>query len=188
MKQVWTILTAAILARVALSISATYSLISGSPWSGMTKRPSYPSTFGVSSTTNTPGGRTNFRIAVYNNLIYCFHGYPRPSNDVWTFNISAKTWSWIAGRSDTSSPVFGIRGVASISNTPGFRFGFVGDLHRERGEYILFGGGTATPYRGDLWSFSLSQNTWTWLSGFSTTDEVLLSLRVGVRLTTNLYR
>eukprot|EP00158_Paraphelidium_tribonemae_P005887 Partr_v1_DN27573_c2_g1_i3_m30148 putative to trefoil factor len=155
---------------VSQAIFASLQLISGS---GGLKPASYPLEYGVYNSTNTPGSRSCHRIIVYHNLIYSFHGYSSPGNDVWAFNITSKTWSWIAGNSTSLTPSFGSLGVFSVSNTPGNRARFGGDFHRARGEYILFGGYmSGNVNRGDLWTYNFVSNTWTWLAGRSSANQV----------------
>eukprot|EP00158_Paraphelidium_tribonemae_P005221 Partr_v1_DN27232_c2_g1_i1_m38729 putative Inherit from NOG: hedgehog protein len=171
------VISASILSDLSLSqlVSVSYSLIDGSPSTGAA---SYPSGLQVANADNTPGGRAFHKITVYQNLIYTFLGAPLPRNDVWAFNLTDESWSWMAGNSTSQYPTHGIRGVSSISNTPGYRNGFGGDINRARSEFILYGGYSGISFFswGDMWTFNLASNIWTWIAGASS-----LSNQVGLR-------
>eukprot|EP00158_Paraphelidium_tribonemae_P005950 Partr_v1_DN27600_c0_g1_i4_m30176 putative Inherit from NOG: hedgehog protein len=167
------------------SLSASYSLISGSPWAAAEIPPKFPSSYGVLDASNTPGGRSSHNIIVYNSLIYSFLGSSSPKSDVWAFNITDNTWTWIAGKSNTGNPSFNSLGIASPSSTPGYRYNFGGDINRELGEYVMFGGFTGSAYRGDLWVFNFTANIWTWLSGSSLVDESPTYTGIGVSSSAN---
>ena len=99
-------------------------------------------------------------------------------NDLWRYSPSSGQWTWMTGNSivginnglsGTTSGVYGSQGVASSGNTPGGRFQGASWIDAS-GNFWLFGGwgsdstGT-TGLLNDLWEYSPSANTWTWVSG-----------------------
>jgi len=57
-------------------------------------------------------------------------------NDLWRFSVSDSTWTWMSGDDITNQPgIYGEKGFASSSNTPGSRAFAVGMQ-----EFWLFGG------------------------------------------------
>ena len=99
-------------------------------------------------------------------------------NDLWRYSPSSGQWTWMTGNSivginnglsGTTSGVYGSQGVASVGNTPGGRFQGASWIDAS-GNFWLFGGwgsdstGT-TGLLNDLWEYSPSANTWTWVSG-----------------------
>jgi Galactose oxidase, central domain/Kelch motif len=97
------------------------------------------------------------------------YGYPH--NDLWKFSPSANSWTLVSGigphQGDPIFPVavYGTQGVASASNNPGGRVGAVGWIDTS-GSLWLFGG-----VQNDLWKFTPTANTWTWVSGSSTASD-----------------
>eukprot|EP00158_Paraphelidium_tribonemae_P005904 Partr_v1_DN27581_c0_g1_i2_m30721 putative Inherit from NOG: hedgehog protein len=149
-------------------ISAAFSLLSGSTSAAPTPF-YYPSTYGGYDPNSTPGWRVGHKIIVYKGLIYTFHGNPGFRADVWTFNPSDKAWSWIAGVSNNGNnenPSWGVLGVMSPTNHPGYRNQFASDLDLTRDQYVLYGGRTTrSGQHSSLWIFDLSRFMWTWKSG-----------------------
>jgi N-acetylneuraminic acid mutarotase len=136
-------------------------------------------TQGVASSTNTPGAR---RIASTwkdnSGYLWLFGGYGLPAsggtesnlNDLWKYDISSNTWTWIQGSNLTNQPgVYGTLGVANSSNTPGSRYGSVA-CKDNSGNLWMFGGYgydgvTNLGYLNDLWKFNTSTGQWTWVKG-----------------------
>ncbi|NHI94459.1 MAG: hypothetical protein EAX96_18355, partial [Candidatus Lokiarchaeota archaeon] len=91
-------------------------------------------------------------------------------NDLWRFNVSDATWTWVSGNDTRDKPgIYGTQGVADPANVPGARERSVS--WTDAGDnFWLFGGGgydNATNYGdlNDLWRFNVSDATWTWVSG-----------------------
>jgi N-acetylneuraminic acid mutarotase len=90
-------------------------------------------------------------------------------NDLWKFDGS--NWTWVTGSNvGTPAGVYGTKGTASPTNTPGGRPGAV-TWTDSRGNLWLFGGHTvdsASSIRelNDLWKFD--GTNWTWVSGSDT--------------------
>jgi hypothetical protein len=136
-------------------------------------------TQGVSGTGNVPGGRwgSSGWIDSSGNL-WLFGGssaYESSLNDLWEFNPTAKTWTWISG---SSTPgvivgVYGTQGIAAANNAPGSRCLAVSWIDGS-GNLWLFGGqgydstGTDNGDLNDLWKFSPTSKEWTWIGGSST--------------------
>jgi len=143
-------------------------------------------TQGTGATTNLPGGRwgaANFTDAAGNVWLFGGQGVDSAGtigllNDLWQYNIAAKTWTWVSGSNLSGhNGVYGTLGTAAASNAPGGRQNAVLWVD-STGTLWLFGGfgldsiGTSiAPGVGgtlnDLWKFSGGQ--WTWVSGGGTT-------------------
>ena len=105
-------------------------------------------------------------------------------NDLWEFNPATRQWTWMAGTAGgvpnlvfsyggPSPPpgIYGTRGIASASNSPGGRSGANGWIDNS-GNLWLFGGNgeDSTDNFGpldDLWKFDPASKQWTWISGDS---------------------
>jgi N-acetylneuraminic acid mutarotase len=135
-------------------------------------------TQGTPSTKNVPGARYggvswgdsagNFWLFGGQGIDSAGHQYFL--NDLWQYSPSAKAWTWVSGSNVGNAPgIYGTMGVASASVVPGARFGVYSWMDT-RGNFWLFGGygadstGTLGEL-GDLWEYSPSANTWTWVSG-----------------------
>ncbi len=88
-------------------------------------------------------------------------------NDLWSYNISSKTWTQLAGGANEAG-VYGTKGTAAPGNLPGGRWGATGKLDGA-GNFWLFGGfgfDASSPNPGllnDLWEYTGGQ--WKWVSG-----------------------
>jgi len=145
-------------------------------------------TLGQPGTANVPGGRfgaTGWTDS--NGNLWLFGGWGCESastngfpdtcyyNDLWEFNPTADTWSWMGGSNTTNqSGVYGSLGKAATTNIPGSRDNAV-SWTDSQGNYWLFGGygydsaGTLA-YLNDLWEFSASTDEWTWMGGSDVAD------------------
>jgi N-acetylneuraminic acid mutarotase len=133
-------------------------------------------TLGVASTTNMPGGRQSaVSWTDSSGNFWLFGGgiYEGSLNDLWEFNPTAKTWTWISGSNTKNAVgVYGTLGIASTTNVPGGRGGAV-SWTDSSGNFWLSGGygydSTGSEYAyNDLWKFSPATKEWTWVSGSST--------------------
>jgi N-acetylneuraminic acid mutarotase len=144
-------------------------------------------TEGVAGSGNVPGARTNAVtwIDAAGNL-WLFGGQgddsngckaapagPCELNDLWEYSPSTNAWTWLSGSNIVDEPgVYGTEGVAAPGNVPGARDSAVG-WKDAAGNFWLFGGYgfDSTPSPGvfgdlnDLWKYSPTTNTWTWVSG-----------------------
>lgn len=141
---------------------------------------------GSSSNTNVPGARDSaFEWSDGNSDLWLFggEGYDASGtfgnlNDLWKFDPSSKSWTWILGKSTVPaarsgwSGVYGSRGIPSTINAPGSHLSGVSWMDRS-GNFWLFGGfgNDSTGTMGnlnDLWEFNPSTELWTWIGGSST--------------------
>ena len=90
-------------------------------------------------------------------------------NDMWEYNVSANTWTWVNG-SSTQKQKGTYNGIGS-TGTPGARYWSTGQSD-SNGNFWMFGGyaydknGTGQGYINDMWEWN--GTTWTWVSGSST--------------------
>jgi galactose oxidase-like protein/Kelch motif protein len=139
-------------------------------------------TQGVPSTTNVPGARDSAAGWADNSgNLWLFGGYGYDSsgefgalNDLWEFNPSANTWTWISGSNTVfASGVYGTQGVPAASNVPQARERVAAWIDIS-GNLWLFGGigwnSTAAGMLNDLWKFDSVSKEWTWVSGSNTFD------------------
>ena len=155
-------------------------------------------TLGTPSTTNTPGGRVA-SISWIDNTgnLWLFGGIGDDSagtqgafNDLWKFSPTAKTWTWVGGSStEDSVGVYGTLGTPATSNVPP-ALNDATAWTDSSGNLWLFGGGGydstgVVGYLNDLWEFSPTANTWTWVSGSATNDAQGVYGTVGVAATGN---
>ena len=139
-------------------------------------------TEGIAAAANVPGARTGAVSWIDSNgNLWLFGGDGYDSavnegillNDLWEFNPTSKTWTWMSGSSTGSGTgVYGTQGVPAAANVPGDRMWAVSWIDAS-GNLWLFGGlglgsGGEYPYLNDLWEFSPTSKTWTWMSGSST--------------------
>jgi len=136
---------------------------------------------GVPSSSNVPGARQNaYSWTDENGNLWLFGGYGKAEtgglnylNDLWRYDISANTWTWISGSNSTNDPGnYGTIGVSSTSNIPPARYG--GNSWYFDQKLWLFGGqgfsGIQVRYN-DLWYFDLITSEWVWVSGDSSPDQ-----------------
>jgi N-acetylneuraminic acid mutarotase len=145
-------------------------------------------TLGTPAAGNVPGSReyaTSWTDSSGN--LWLFGGYGADAitywggnlNDLWEFNLTAKTWTWVSGSNKiNANGVYGTLGTASASNVPSSR-SFAASWTDSSGNFWLFGGtcytlsatsacgsGTlASSDLNDLWEFNPTAKTWTWVSG-----------------------
>jgi len=155
-------------------------------------------TQGVASASNVPGARflsvswidSSGNLWLFGGEGYGPTGVNGDLSDLWEFNPTAKTWTWVSGSSTANSKgVYGTLGVASASNVPGARFESVSwiDSH---GNFWLFGGDGydstgADGFINDLWEFDPTTKEWTWISGSSTVNASGIYGTQGVPAITN---
>ncbi len=134
-------------------------------------------TQGTASPSNVPGGR-QFPSSWTDNSgnLWLFGGNGLDSagagaylNDLWKFD--GTNWTWVTGSNvGTQAGVYGVKGTASPTNTPGGRPGAM-TWADSSGNLWLFGGYSADSAShigdlNDLWKFDGTE--WTWVSGSET--------------------
>ena len=141
-------------------------------------------TQGTPGTGNVPGARNDSVswIDASGNL-WLFGGYGYDSvglagelNDLWEYNPTAKTWTWVSGSNQANQTgVYGTQGTPSTSNVPGARLASVSWIDLT-GNLWLFGGQgyAASGSLGDLndlWEYTPGTGQWTWVSGSNQTSQ-----------------
>ena len=173
--------------------SGTASIVVGSPttnneWTWMSGSSTAGAagdygTLGVASASNVPSAREEaVSWTDRSGNLWLFGGmgfdysYSMPNgmlNDLWEFSSSAKTWTWVSGSNPQNGiyvwGTYGTQGVASSSNMPTARYGSVSWIDSS-GNLWLFGGSGYSGSLNDLWEFSSSAKTWTWVSGSDTVN------------------
>jgi N-acetylneuraminic acid mutarotase len=138
-------------------------------------------TIGVSSPTNNPGARefsSWWKDNAGNFWLFGGDGWDAAGafgrlNDLWKYDISTNTWTWIKG-SKTANPngTYGSLGVSAPANIPGGRHG--GGTWVDGSGNLWLIGGYGFPASGtdghlnDLWKYNPSTNEWTWIKGNNT--------------------
>ncbi len=105
--------------------------------------------------------------------------YLANSGTLWEYDPNIEQWRFVwSGAS--AQPVFGVKGVASVTNEPG-HLGFGALTWTDAsGDLWLFGG-----YRGgityaDLWRYNIATNMWTWVSGSNIQNDMGVYGTMGV--------
>ncbi|WP_413943141.1 kelch repeat-containing protein [Bdellovibrio sp. HCB-162] len=94
------------------------------------------------------------------------------TNDLWKYNPSTNTWTWISGTTTNGDPGnYGTKGVAAASNSPRARAWGAGWIDSSNNLWV-FGGFYSGGYLNDLWKFDPSTGQWTWMSGASSANSV----------------
>ena len=135
-------------------------------------------TKGIASQVNIPGGREHGYgwIDNSNNLWYFGgQGYGASGgydgfNDLWKYNITANTWTWVYGDSIGGAPtVRGIKGFPAASNDPGASSEGC-SLMYENDNLWFFAGNYQS--RMDLWRYNITTGLWTWMLGNSYMGQI----------------
>lgn len=172
---------------VTATFAAAFTWVSGS---SDVDAPGVYGTQGVAAAGNVPGARDggitwtdgSGNLWMYGGFAG-FHNPPTPAgnffSDLWKYSPASNQWTWVNGPTTLNTPgVYGTRGVAAPTNTPGARSNEV-RWKDASGNLWLFGGGgygydsTQTFGFGlmnDLWEFSPASGEWTWVGGSSTVN------------------
>jgi hypothetical protein len=128
-----------------------------------------------SSTSQYPGSRQSAvtwidgedNLWLFGGLGYASNSTGGHLNDLWKYNTSSKTWTWMSGDQEVNVPSsFGPLGSPSPSSMPGGRGVSVSWISSDTSEYLwLFGGENETIAFNDLWQFNISSKEWTWVGG-----------------------
>jgi hypothetical protein len=98
-------------------------------------------------------------------------------DDLWKYNIAAKTWTLVAGAAAEQNGAYGTLGATAPGNFPGSRWGSNARIDSTGTIVWLFGGegfdsSSATPgLLNDLWTYNITTNQWTWISGSKTANQ-----------------
>lgn len=156
-------------------------------------------TMGVGAAANTPGSRENsvsWTDAAGD--LWIFGGYGQPAvlgaagylNDLWKFNISTNTWTWMKGTNLTNQfGIYGSKGVASATNNPGGRYQASSWIDGS-GNLWLFGGqgygaSGSSGSLNDLWKYNIASGEWTWMKGATVINQLGVYGTLNVSSATN---
>ncbi len=99
-------------------------------------------------------------------------------NDLWKFDTSAQTWTWISGSTAVNATgVYGTQGTPGTDNFPGARTKSTAWIDAD-GNFWVFGGfgfngpGSTFASLNDLWVFDVAGGSWTWVGGANTPDPL----------------
>jgi hypothetical protein len=135
-------------------------------------------TRGVSSPTNVPSARVH--ATSWTDLtgdLWLFGGQGSDAagtlgtrSDLWKYSLSTRQWTWVSGSAIANSPgLYGVQNAPATANRPGARSNAASWID-SAGTLWLFGGfgidsTGAAGILNDLWQFTPSTGTWTWVSG-----------------------
>lgn len=145
-----------------------------------------PGTYGTKgqpSSANSPGGR--WEAAAWSDSsghLWLFGGYGFDAsgvfgqlNDLWEYDLSAGTWTWVGGANTLpclfcgQAGVYGTLRSPAASNWPGGRYSSTTWTDSKGNFWLMGGSGTDShsvqDYLDDLWEFDPSSGEWTWMSG-----------------------
>jgi N-acetylneuraminic acid mutarotase len=147
-------------------------------------------TQGLAAAGNAPGARQGAsgwtdsygNLWLFGGIGFDAAGAQGTLGDLWKFTPSLGTWSWVAGPDSTNAS-----GIYTVPGAPGARSA-AASWTDAAGNLWLFGGNgyaaTGAPAElNDLWTYSTSNGSWTWLSGASTTNAAGIYGTLGVAST-----
>jgi hypothetical protein len=136
-------------------------------------------TQGVAAATNAPGPRSasmHWSDASGNAWMYGGGGCDTTGafvayGDLWELSPTSGEWTWVGGATTSyANPVYGTRGVAAPTNTPGARFSAATWMDAN-GNVVMFGGyGVPGAHLNDLWKYLPASNQWVWIGGPDTAN------------------
>lgn len=157
-------------------------------------------TLNTSSIVNTPGPRQG-AATWHDNAgnLYLFGGLGNGSNavygslnDLWRYNISTNSWTWINGSSVVNqNGIYGTLNTPSVSNRPGGR-AYTSSWKDASGNFWILGGDgydaqiPAKSFLNDLWEYDINNNWWTWRGGSTQLTQAGAYGTAGVPSTTNM--
>src|SRR6185437_14142445 len=117
---------------------------------------------------------------LYNNKFYLFGG--AMINDLWVFDISSNTWTWIKGSSDfLDTSIYGTMNVEDTLNKPGVKQECATWVVNDK--IYLLGGSN---YQNDLWRYNPVTNNWTWIKGSKSPSQPGIFAPSNIYLSTNM--
>jgi N-acetylneuraminic acid mutarotase len=138
-------------------------------------------TQGAAAAGNVPGARYgSISWTDSSGNLWLFGGYGFDSigsqswlNDLWKFNPTAGTWTWVSGSKFADAfGAYGTQGIAASGNVPGSRYSSVSWTDSSGNLWLFGGSGYASSggqgYLNDLWEFNPTAGTWMWVGGSNT--------------------
>lgn len=151
--------------------TSEWTWVSGSQTS-TEANPAVYGTKGVAAATNTPGSRyfaAGWADSSGNLWLYGGAGEENWLDDLWKYDPTTEDWTWMGGHNTQGlfPAVYGTKGTAAATNTPGSRVNFA-HCSDSTGNLWLFGGDVVGGQGNDLWKYSPATGEWTWMAGSST--------------------
>jgi gliding motility-associated-like protein len=140
-------------------------------------RPCIYSPQGVATSYATPSGRGGalcWSDAQGNTWLYGGKDSMGLRADMWKYVTNANKWMWVGGDTNSNAlPVYGIKGIANATNSPGGRIGSITHWVDKQGNFWLFGGAIDNMGNNanDLWKYNPSTLQWTWMNGPNTIND-----------------
>ncbi len=140
----------------------------------------------ISSPQNVPGGRleaATWTDASGNLWLMGGVGFDHISttadylNDLWRYSPGNNQWTWVSGSNSADQMgAYGSLGVPSGTNIPGARRAFQGVTDASGNVWVYGGWGndaysTTKGTLNDLWWYSPTTNSWSWVKGANTIDQ-----------------
>ncbi len=130
---------------------------------------------------NTPGARQSMLSwADKSGDLWLFGGsfenydkepYSGNYNDLWRYNITTNTWTWMSGANTFDAfSIYGVKGQPDINNMLGARASSLGWVDNDENLW-LFGGSRVADKFNDLWVYNIATNMWTWIGGSTLTNQ-----------------
>ena len=149
----------------------------------------------ISDPLNHPGGRCDasgwYDSIHHKLLLYGGYGFSADNSgglgDLWEYDILAKGWKWIGGSEKTNPGAnYGTKGVASLTNSPGSRYGATA-ITSDNGNLFLIGGSpySSANFLNDLWSYNVVTNKWMWVAGTNQANQMGSYGKLGISTTAN---
>jgi hypothetical protein len=155
-------------------------------------------TLGTGTSSTTPGSRYGSLSWTDNSgnfWLFGGEGYGASTNgrlnDLWKFNTTSNTWTWMSGSTyPGAAGIYGTLGTGSSTNTPGAR-AYSATWVDNSGNLWLFGGegydvNGSFGNLNDLWKYTISTNTWAWISGSNLVNQSSSYGILGVASSTNI--
>jgi N-acetylneuraminic acid mutarotase len=157
-------------------------------WMGGSNIANQPGSYGSQNTpnaSNVPGARGSGAIWVdHNGNLWLFggSGYDGSSvlgfmNDLWFYEISTETWTWLGGHQFANQPAnYGIIGTPDPANIPGPRSSSYTWVDSNNDLWLFAGFGYDSVgdfnYLNDLWHFDTTTGQWAWESGSNLANQI----------------
>ena len=128
-------------------------------------------TQGVSSPTNSPGGRA-YGVSAWtdaSNNLWLFGGWNNNLggiySDLWKYDIATNEWTWMKGANTLNAAGnYGIMGNFANGYHPGARCETTANWY-DGANLWIFGGEDYTGGFSDMWKYNIGTNMWCWMKG-----------------------